>query len=222
VPGARFAALPDAAVKARSYDSWRKALEDCLYRTRRCDIFRSDELGEVSKPGESERDFRIRLAEAAREKRDEQVEALRKKYGAKTAQLQERLRRARQERERQAGQVQQQTLSTMVHAGGAVLGMLFGRRRTFSTAGAAMRGVGRTFQERQDVSRTEETIETLEKQLAELNAQLEQEVNGLAERFDPQAAALDTVSLKPRKSDVEVRFLTLAWGPVRDGEAAWK
>ncbi len=222
VPGARFAALPDAAVKARSYDAWRKALEDCLYRSRRCELFRSEELGEVSRPGESERDFRIRLADSAREKRDEQVEALRKKYGAKTAQLQERIRRARQDRERQAGQAQQQTLSTMVSAGTAVLGMLFGRRRTFSTAGVAMRGVGRTFQEKQDVSRAEETIETLEKQLADLSAALEQEVGNLAQRFDPQAAALDTVSLKPRKTDVEVRFLTLAWGPVRGGEPAWK
>jgi predicted exporter len=76
-----------------------------------------------------------------------------------------------------------------------------------------MRGVGRTFQEKQDVSRAEETIETLEKQLADLNAALEQEVDGLAQRFDPQAAALDTVSVKPRKTDVEVRFVTLAWGP---------
>ncbi|PYQ58348.1 MAG: ATP-binding protein, partial [Acidobacteria bacterium] len=31
VPGARFAPLPDAAVKAKSYDAWRKGLEECLY-----------------------------------------------------------------------------------------------------------------------------------------------------------------------------------------------
>ncbi len=222
VADARFASLPDAAVKARSYDSWRKALQECLCRTRRCELFRSVGLGEVSRPGESERDFRIRLAETAREKRDEQVEVLRKKYGAKSSQLQERIRRARQERERQAGQVQQQTLSTVISAGGAVLGMFFGRRRTTTAAGRAVRGVGRAFQERQDVARAEQTIEALEKQLADLNAELETAVDDLEESFDAEAAELEVLGLKPRKADVEVRFLSLAWAPVRGGEGVWK
>jgi len=223
VPGARFASLPDPAVKARSYDSWRKALEECLYRTRRCELFRSDTVGEVSKPGESERDFRIRLGERAREKRDEQVEILRKKYGVKIAQLQERIRHAEQVKEKQSAQASQQTLQTVISAGSAVLGMFFGRRKTLSAAGTAVRGVGRTFQERQDVSRAEENIESLRKQLADLNAELETEVDNLEDRFDPEAGELEVLGLKPRKTDVEVRFLTLAWAPkAPGGEPAWK
>jgi hypothetical protein len=223
VPGARFASLPDPAVKARSYDSWRKALEECLYRTRRCELFRSDTVGEVSKPGEPERDFRIRLGERAREKRDEQVEILRKKYGVKIAQLQERIRRAGQVKEKQAAQASQQTLQTVISAGSAVLGMFFGRRKTLSAAGTAVRGVGRTLQERQDVSRADENIESLSKQLADLNAELETEVDNLEDRFDPEAGELEVLGLKPRKTDVEVRFLTLAWAPKGPGgEPAWK
>jgi hypothetical protein len=212
VAGARFASLPDAAVKAKSYDAWRKALEDCLYRTRKLDLFRSTALGEVSKPGESERDFRIRLAETARVARDEQVEALRQKYGVKIAQYQERIRRAGQEREKQQAQASQQTLSTVVSAGAAVLGMFFGRRRSpFTAAATAARGVGRTFQERQDVGRADETIGAIQKQLDDLNAELEREVVALQQRFDPAAGELETVSLKPKKTDVETRMLVLAW-----------
>ena len=151
VAGARFAPLPDAAVKAKSYDAWRKTLEECLYRTSKCELFRSDTIGLVSSPGESERDFRIRLTESAREKRDEQVEALRKKYGVKIAQLQERIRRAEQAKEVQQAQARQQTLSTVISAGSAVLGMFFGRKRSMSSIGTAARGAGRTFQEQQDV-----------------------------------------------------------------------
>ena len=222
VSGARFAPLPAAAVKARSYDAWRKALEECLYRTRRCELFKSDTLGEVSRPGESERDFRIRLAERGREKRDEQVEILRKKYGTKIAQLQDRIRRAEQVKEKQASQASQQTLQSVISAGSAVLGMFFGKRRTLSAAGTAVRGVGRTFQERQDVSRAEENIEALQKQLADLNAELETAVDNLEDRFDPEAGELEVLGLKPKKTDVEVRFLTLAWAPKTDGEPAWK
>jgi len=222
VSGARFAPLPDAAVKAKSYDAWRKTLEECLYRTRKCELFRSDTIGLVSSPGESERDFRIRLTESAREKRDEQVEALRKKYGVKIAQLQERIRRAEQAKEVQQAQARQQTLSTVISAGSAVLGMFFGRKRSMSSIGTAARGAGRTFQEQQDVSRAGETVAVLQKQLADLNAELEKEVDNLQDRFDPEAGELEVLGLKPRKTDVEVRSLTLAWAPKRGDEAAWK
>jgi hypothetical protein len=222
VAGARFAPLPDAAVKAKSYDAWRKSLEECLYRTRKCELFRSDTIGLVSSPGESERDFRIRLTESAREKRDEQVEVLRKKYGVKIAQLQERIRRAEQAKDVQQAQARQQTLSTVISAGSAVLGMFFGRKRSMSSIGTAARGAGRTFQEQQDVSRAGETVAVLQKQLADLNAELEKEVDNLQDRFDPEAGELEVLGLKPRKTDVEVRSLTLAWAPKQGGEPAWK
>jgi hypothetical protein len=224
VPVASFAPLPDAAVKARSYDTWRKALEECLYRTRRCELFRSRAVGEVSRPGESERDFRIRLGERAREKRDQQVEALRKKYGAKVAVLEERIRRASQQKEKQAEQAQHQTWQTVLTAGSAMATVLFGGRRSaFGRVGTALRGAGRTYQEKKDVDRAEETVEALQKQLADLTADLETEVDNLEERFDPEAGELEVLGLKPRKADVEVRFLTLAWAPRgEDGEPAWK
>jgi hypothetical protein len=225
VPGARFAALPGAAVKAKSYDAWRKALQECLYRTRKCELFRSDTIGEVSKPGESERDFRIRLTEAAREKRDEQVDALRKKYGVKIAQLQERKRRAEQARQLQQDQARQQGISAALHAGSAVLGMIFGRARSLrsiNAVGTAMRAGGRTYQEQQDVARAAETVEAIDKQLADLNAELETEVDHLQDRFDPEAGELAVLGLKPRKTDVVVRFLTLAWAPKQGSEPAWK
>ncbi len=221
-PGASFGPLPAAAVKAKSYAAWSKDLQECLYRTRRCELFRSAMAGLVSNPGESERDFRIRLAESTREKRDEQVETLRKKYGAKIAQLQDRIRRAEQAREKQADQARNQTLSTVVSAGSAVLGMFFGRRRSMSSAATAVRGVSRSFEERGDVSRAEETIGALQKQLAELNTELENEVDNLEDRFNPEEEELEVVGLKPRKTDVEVRFLTLAWAPKREGEAVWR
>jgi hypothetical protein len=223
VPGARFAALPAAAVKAKSYDAWRKTLQECLYRTRKCELFRSDTIGVVSNPGEAERDFRIRLAEAAREKRDEQVDVLRKKYGVKIAQLQERKRRAEQAKQVQEDQARQQTLSTVITAGSAVLGMFFGRKRSsMSAVGAAARAGGRTLQERQDIQRAEETVAAVDKQLADLNAELETEVDNLQDRFDSEAGELEVLGLKPKKTDVEIRSLTLAWAPKRGGEPAWK
>jgi len=216
VEGASFGELPDAAVRARSYDSWRKQLEDTLFRTRRCELLRSPSLDALSQPGESERDFRIRIGDLARQKRDAQVEALRKKYAPKVAQLTDRIRRAQQEKERQAEQARSQTWNAVVSTGTAVLGALFGggrRRGTFSQAGSAARGFGRTLQERQDVTRAEENLDVLQKQLTDLNAEVETEVASLEARLDPTTEELEVLGLKPRRKDVEVLLLTLAWAP---------
>ncbi|MFL6195055.1 MAG: ATP-binding protein [Thermoanaerobaculia bacterium] len=225
ISGTRFAPLPAAAARARTYDGWRKGLEESLYRTRRMELFRSPNVGELSQPGETERDFRIRMADQARERRDGQIEALRQKYGAKVAQLEDRIRRAEQMKAKQEAQASSQTITTMLTAGTAVLGALFGRK-TFSysninRAGSAIRQVGRTAQERQDVSHAEENVESLRKQHADLNAELEAEIDRLEERFDPEAEQLEVLGLKPRRRDIEVRLFTLAWGPRRDGQPVW-
>jgi hypothetical protein len=225
VDGASFAPLPDAAVRARSYDGWRKKLEEALYRTRRCELFRSPSLDVLSQPGESERDFRIRLGDLARQKRDEQVENLRKKHGPRVAQIEERIRRAEQAMQKQEEQARSQTWNTVLSAGGAVLGALFGRkalsRTNLGRAGSVARGVGRTMQERQDVGRAEENLEVLRKQLTEVNTELESEIDRLEAKLDPEAEELEVLGLKPRRKDVEIRFLTLAWAPKREGEPAW-
>ncbi len=215
--GASFGRLADAAVRAKSYDGWSKQLEETLYRTRRCELFRSPSLDALSQPGENERDFRIRLGDLARQRRDEQVEILRKKYAPKVVQLEDRIRRAEHDRQKQADQARNQTWNAVISTGTSVLGALFGggRRRgsVFSKAGTAARGFGRTLEERQDVTRAEENLEALQARLAELNTELEAEIDRLEARLDPTTEELEVLGLKPRRKDVEVRFLTLAWAP---------
>ncbi len=217
-PGARFAPLPAAAARARSYAAWRNALADCLYRSRRVEVWKSPSTGELSRPGESERDFRVRLVERSRERRDAAVEELRTKHAARAARLEERKRRAAQAIEREKDQARREKLSAGFSLGSAVVGVLLGRRRlsatTLSRAGTAARGVGRSYEQGQDVERAEENLEAVEREKKELEADLAAEVASLEERFDPAAEALEPVPLKPRKADVEVHRLVLAWVPV--------
>src|SRR5262249_43988331 len=56
---ASFADLPAAAGKVKNYDGWRKAFVDALLRGRTLQLIKCHEMEELSKPGESERDFRV-------------------------------------------------------------------------------------------------------------------------------------------------------------------
>ncbi|RMH22562.1 MAG: DUF87 domain-containing protein [Acidobacteria bacterium] len=221
--GLAYGELPEVAGDPRRYRRWGKDLADALYRQRRLPLFESPTTGLTSRPGESERDFRIRLAEAMREARDEAVDKLRQRYARKLRTLEDRIRRAEHRLEREQSQVGEQKMATAISVGQSLLGALLGGRRR-SLAGG-VRGISRIAKERQDVKRAREELEVQQRRYAELEAELEADVAELEARFDPTAEALETLELKPRRTDVDVRLVALAWAPYRrrDGrmERAW-
>jgi hypothetical protein len=221
-PGAAFVDPPSAAAQSKSYAAWTKAFTDAVARGSELSLLKSPSTGEVSRPDESDRDFRVRLVEATRVERDRQVESLRAKQAPKLAVLQERLRRAQQAVERERNQATTQKVSTAVSMGATVLGVLFGRKRLTSTtlnrASSAVRNVGRSSKESQDVQRAEDTVAAIEEQLAAMEGEIEAAVQALTERADPRLETFDTVLLKPKRGDVEARLVALAWVPVGEAE----
>jgi hypothetical protein len=213
----RFADLPAAAGKPKSYSAWEKEFAGWLYRNQKLELFTSPSLNETSQPDESERDFRIRLQQTAREKRDAQVERLRQKYAPKIAVLEEKKRRAEQAVEREAEQAKGQKMQTAISFGSTILSSFLGRKSlsltTLGRATTAARGVGRSMKEAQDVGRAQETVEAVNQQLEELDAQFKSETEALERSFDPQTESLETISLKPTKANVAVKVLSLAWTP---------
>jgi hypothetical protein len=213
----QFAALPAAANKPKNYEAWRKDLAGWIYRNQKLELFESSELDMVSNPGETERDFRVRLQQIAREKRDEAVEKLRQKYAPKLAALAEKKRRAEQAVDREAEQASSQKVQTAISFGATLLSSFFGRKAlSFSTLGkatTAARGVSRSMKESEDVGRAQETVQAVTQQLADLDAQLKAETEAIQQAADPQAAELGKVSLKPTKSNIGVKLLTLVWAP---------
>ena len=148
---------------------------------------------------------------------------MRQKYAPKIAALQDRIRRADQAVEREKAQATQQKLSTAISFGATLLGALTGRKTiTQSTLGRAAttaRGAGRTLKEPQDVARAGENVEALAKQLADLQAMLDQETEEVKAGTDPLAEALETCEVRPKKTDISVSLVSLVWFPyLRDSK----
>ncbi len=228
--GALFGELPPAASQVKNYANWNKDFVNWLYGSQQLNLIQSPSLKIVSQPGEEERDFRIRLGQIAREKRDEMTEALRKKYAPKIAALQERLRKAQAAAEKQEEQARQAKMQTALSIGATLLGAFTGRKAlsssNISRATSAVRKAGRVFEESGDVARAGETIEAIQKQIASLEAEFEAETAALASRIDPLTEPLETLSIKPKKSDILVQITALAWAPYWQDEqgalsAAW-
>jgi hypothetical protein len=223
---AQFAEVPAEATKAKSYATWRKDFASWIYRNQRLELLESPTLEIVSNPGESERDFRVRLQQLAREQRDEAVEKLRQKYAPKFDALEDRKRRAEQAVEREAEQAKGQKVQTAISFGATLLSSFLGRKRTsLSTLGratTAARGVSRSMKESSDVDRAQENVEAVSQKLADLEADFQAETKALEQSLDPQTEQLEKVSLKPTKANIAVKVLTLAWAPYWNDKPAWE
>ena len=217
IAGAAFAELPPAASQTKSYTRWKKELVSRLYAERKLIIYRCKELKLHSNAEESRKAFCLRLTQQCREERDRRTDALRKKYSPKLARVQQRLEKAQQSLEREEEQVRHQGLQTAISIGATLIGALLGRkslsRSTVGKATTAARGAGRVLKERQDVDRAEENIELLKDQLADLDQEFKEEIAALEGRLDSVVDNLDEVEIRARKSEIDLRLLTLAWKP---------
>ena len=225
--GAEFSEIPAKATKERSYATWSKDLANWIYRNHRLELLESPSLDIASNPGESERDFRVRLQQLAREKRDEAVEKLRRKYAPKFEQLEERKRRAEQVVQREMEQAKGQKFQTAISVGATLLSSFLGRKRvsmsTLGRATTAARGASRSMKEADDVGRAEENVAAITQTLADLDAEFKAETATLERSLDPQTEELGTVSLKPKKVNIDVKLVALAWAPYwRDAQGQTK
>jgi hypothetical protein len=208
--------LPTAANQSRNYTNWNRDFGNWLYGTQKVELFASPSFHAVSQPGESEAAFRIRLGQSAREQRDEMAAQHRDKYASKFAVLQERLRRAQQVKEKQAEQANQAKLQTAISFGSTLLSAFTGRkvsRSTISRASSTFRGVGRAMDESKDVARAGDTVEAIQQQITDLQAEFDAETAVLQAKIDPNREVFDTIIVKPNKSDILVQLVSLVWMP---------
>jgi hypothetical protein len=215
--GAVHGELPALAHRSQSYDLWKKEFMTWLLAHHTLDLWKSPSTGLLSEPGEDERHFRLRVLQTGREIRDAQVAALRKKFATRLNTLQDRLARSRLRVDSEKGQARQAQLQTALSVGSTVLGALFGRKALSATsmtrATTAARGMSRSMKEAKDVALAEESVASLEAQLAELQQQMEMEVRQVESGAEALSETLEPIQLRPKRTGIAVRLFSLFWSP---------
>ena len=202
--------MPSAALKAKNYSVWEKDFEDWLVRTQKIQLFKSTYLNELSRPEETERDFRIRLQQISREKRDLQVEKIREKYSSAFSRLDERVRKAKMNLENQRAQAKSQKVQVAVSIGETLLSSFLGRKSS-TRATRSAREIARQRKEAKDQENAEDNLKALQKERAQLEKQFQSEVSLTETKSNSLTEDLAKVFISPSKADVTVRLLALAW-----------
>jgi len=207
--------VPAPGLKPKNYDAWSKQFVTSVTTKASLDVLQSPSTGEISRPDESERDFRARLQQSSRESRDRAIEALRKKYAPRQAALDEKLRRAQQSVQRESEQATGQKLQTMISVGATLMGALMGRKAisasTIGKATTAARGVGRTMKESEDIARAQETVQAINDQRQALEEELKTETATLEAAGDPATETFERISVKPKRANVALKLVSLLW-----------
>ena len=124
-------------------------------------------------------------------------------------------RKAEQAVAREQEQVASSRVQTGISLATTVFGAMFGRKTfsasTLGRATTAARGVGRSMKESQDVGRAQENVAAVQAQKEELERSLQAEIAAVEAAHGSPADAIETISLKPKRTGVQVKLVALTW-----------
>ncbi len=209
--GPFFAPVPDAANSARELKRIGSDLKDWLYRTARLKIKVHPTLGIVKRPGDREKDFRLRIRQAARERRDEEIDKLQAKYEKRLDKLEAKLRKLERELAEDEAEYEARKREALLTTGETVLSFFLGRRRRITTIATKQRLAAKA---KMEIEETRQEIEEVKQEIAELEAELEEAVAEIRQRWEEALDDVEEIELKPRRSDVDLTLVALAWRPV--------
>ena len=205
--------IPELANSLTEFKNLNKDLKDFLYYSSVLKLKMNDDLDVIQHPEESERDFKIRLLQHSREERDAEVDKLKGKYAKKLDKLQTKLSKLEFDLSDDEADYNARKREEFVGAGESVLSIFMGSRRT-STATTIARRRRMTSKAKRKVDETKEDIVRIKEDIMELEEELKTAIEKIVKKYENVADDLSEKEVKPRKTDVKVNLVALAWKPI--------
>jgi len=210
-----FATLPKLISEAKSLREAQKTLSNYLYGAKRVELFRQKSLKMESKLKQSRSEFLVELADRLREKRDEAVATIEKRYAKKFQTLQKKIERLELKLQKEEEDVSSKTSDTFIDVGLALFGAFFGKSsRSMSSVrrGASALKKGRDiFKEKEDVKNVTQQLESAERDIDALQNELQEEIAKVREKYQEENYPLEIFYIKPRRSDIIINDIALLW-----------
>lgn len=212
--GATFAPVSLDGVSAAKMTAWKNGFKNALYAKERLTVPYHPGTKTYGKPGE-EGQFAIRMEGALREQRDQKMKEVKEKYQKKLDAMQERIRKAQLAVQREETQANAAKQSTLVSLGSALLSGILGSRKPSATMIGRMSSSARSFSRQRaqeaDTRRAEENVAAYQEELQKLEDALAEELQQIGDSFSVDKEQVESVEIKPKKSNIQVQNLFLVW-----------
>ncbi len=207
-----FAAAPQAADSAPELKRIARDLAEWLYYNSRLALAAHAGLGLVQRPGEKERDFKIRVQQAARERRDAEVDALELKYAARIEKLEAQLRKRERQLAASEAEYAARKHERTITVGETAINFFLGRRHTRAMSIIASKQ--RLAEKAElDIEETQQEIAELEEEKTALENELKTAADEITRKWADLLDDLTVEEFHPRRTDVDVRVAALGWLP---------
>ncbi|UCF70234.1 MAG: type IV secretion system DNA-binding domain-containing protein [candidate division WOR-3 bacterium] len=212
---ARFGPVPKQLNTPAKFKALSKDFLDYLCHQNVLNLYYHAIANIYGQPYESEHEFRIRVQHFIREKRDAEVDKLRRKYTAQLQRLESKLYEEQQEltqdQARYAGHKREEIFS----AGESIISVLgvFGRRRPTTAFSKAARKRRMTAKAKADVDESVREIARLQNEVQEIRSRMEHNVDDINDLWATKIEKITTYKVRPKKSDCAVEMVSLTWIP---------
>jgi len=210
-----FSEVPSFARTEKAIKAVEKDVKNHIYRNAELSIWECKSLKEFSDFGESENEFRGKLSHLVREKKDEAVDALNKKYEKKFEVIDKRILRATQKVEKEKEQYSAKKTNTFLNIGTAVASILLGGKAMSGAsarrAGSVLRSASSASKEKGDISRAEEQLKDFQTDMEEMRDELEDALLQIEEDLSTESLELEEHTVKPTKTNIDLKWCGLIW-----------
>ena len=148
----------------------------------------------------------------ARERRDGEVDKLEKQFATQLDRLRDKLNKEQRDLEQAKAEQSARKTQQYIGIGETVLGWVLGRSSTrgLSSAANKWRQASRAGEE---VVASEQDVAELQKDITELEQQLKEQTDQITMKWANLMDDLTSEELSPRRTDIDVQMVALAWLP---------
>ncbi|MBL6957012.1 MAG: ATP-binding protein [Chlorobium phaeobacteroides] len=212
IHGPYFAPVQKTVNNNRKLAALSRQLDDWLYYHERKTIAVHEELNLFQHPDESPREFSIRLQQAAREKRDDAIDALEKKFEKQIARLEKKLRKEKRELAKDEREHDNRKKQELVSIGETLIGFFMGRRSS-SRINTTLNKRRMTARAKAEIEESHEEIEELHEEIENIETEMQEQVEEISKRWMSAENQLKTDALAPRRTDINIHSVNIGWLP---------
>ncbi|NWF69324.1 MAG: hypothetical protein HXY40_09570, partial [Chloroflexi bacterium] len=201
---------PGLSDKAR-ISALKTELVDMLYNTAVLILPYNPVLKLYGSPDADFSAYQAQVQQIAREKRDQEIDEITKKYGAQAAKIEEAVRRKELELRAEKKELQDRKREEMFTTGEALLSLLKGRTTyTLSRMSQATRYRRQTSE---DLEESKQYLTEADKQMQALETELQTVLQEANERWARVAAQAEEYRISALKKDIQVELFGIGWVP---------
>ena len=188
-----------------------KDFSDWLYRNEKMVSLEHTALKLAQSSDESPEAFQMRLQQEAREKRDKELDELQDKYEDKLKVLEKKIRKEEHDLDAAEADLADRKKSELLGAAETLFSMFVkGRSRSLGSAATKNRMKRKA---KMKAAEAAEDLEDMQESYEDMEKELKDKLKEVSEKWEDVLGGVTKKEVKPRRSDVVVDRVMLAWHP---------